>query len=113
MGAAYFLADPGAASTGPSTYRLEEVEISGAMQVYGPFVLTPYALRPSIRQTPQGLLLSWFSRDGELYRVLRAPVLDATFLPVAEDLPAILPVNEYLDPWAGASRGFYRIEVQE
>ena len=52
------------------------------------------------------------SRTGEKYRVLkRTDLASGQYLPVATDIAATPPENEYVDPVVG-NAGFYRIELQ-
>ncbi|MCX7009601.1 MAG: hypothetical protein NTY53_20550 [Kiritimatiellaeota bacterium] len=62
--------------------------------------------------TAAGAKVRWLSRAGESYRVLKSTDLTSgQYQPIAENIAATPPENEYLDTAPGDS-GFYRIELQ-
>ena len=114
MGASYSVADPGARAGGTYTYRLVERTIDGQSTDYGPYERTAseFAMRGPVELTAAGVKLRWLSREGERYRVMKCADLAAgQYQPIAENIDATPPENEYPDP-AGPRSSFYRIELQ-
>lgn len=60
-----------------------------------------------------GLVIKWSSVAGKTYAIQRATNLSSGFSPLATNLPAIAPQNQYTDSAAtGSGPYFYRLQVQ-
>jgi len=113
IGASYSVADPTAKPGQTYTYKLVERTTDGQSIEYGPYerTVTEFAVK-NFEMTPQGFKLKWLSRAGEKYRVLKCSDLrSGQYAPIAENLAATPPENEYVDPVATGA-AFYRIELQ-
>ena len=113
MGSSYCLADPGANAQDEFRYKLVEIETDGTAQEYGPFdraVWTPQM--ENLVATPDGVLIRWLSRDGEIYEVRKTTSLMLPLVPIAEGLIATPPVNEYVDPNRESGSAFYQIQAE-
>jgi len=114
IGASYSVTDPTAKPGETYTYKLVERTTDGQSIEYGPYerTVSEFAVK-NFEMTPQGFKLRWLSRTGEKYRVLKCSDLrSGQYVPIAENLDATPPENEYLDTAASGS-GFYRIELQQ
>jgi len=61
-----------------------------------------------------GLIIRWSSVAGKSYSVLRATNLAQPFSPLATNIPAIAPQNQFRDTTAtGTGPYFYRVQVAE
>lgn len=111
LGSTYCVPDPAADAQAEQCYKLAEVEASGAVREYGPFRLALWTPRlENLRRTPEGVVLRWFSREGETYEVKKSVDLSRGFAPLVRHCPATPPVNCHTDRAAGAS-GYYLIRV--
>jgi len=113
IGASYSVADPTAKPGETYTYKLVERTTDGQSIEYGPYdrTVSPF-ITTTFAMTPQGFKLKWLSRTGEKYRVLkRTDLRSGQYVPIAENLAATPPENEYVDPVATGA-AFYRIELQ-
>jgi autotransporter-associated beta strand protein len=113
IGASYSVADPGAQAGATYSYKLVERTTTGQSITYGPFdrTVTAFVMTP-LEVTAAGVKVHWLSRAGEQYRVLKCTDLaSGQYLPIAQNVAATPPENEYLDPVVSGA-GFYRIELQ-
>jgi autotransporter-associated beta strand protein len=113
IGASYSVADPGAQAGATYSYKLVERTTTGQSIAYGPFdrTVSAFVMTP-LEVTAAGVKVHWLSRAGEQYRVLKCTDLaGGQYLPIAQNVAATPPENEYLDPLVSGA-GFYRIELQ-
>ena len=113
IGASYSVVDPGAQPGQTYSYKLVERTTDGQSIEYGPYerTVSEFAVK-NFEMTPEGFKLRWLSRAGEKYRVLKCTDLrTGQYLPIAENLDATPPENEYVDP-VTTGAAFYRIELQ-
>jgi len=113
IGASYSVADPGAQAGATYSYKLVERTTTGQSITYGPFdrTVSAFVMTP-LEVTAAGVKVHWLSRAGEQYRVLKCTDLaGGQYLPIAQNVAATPPENEYLDPVVNGA-GFYRIELQ-
>lgn len=112
-GARYCVADSMANMNETFRYRLVEYGIGGSEQDYGPADVS--AINPhleSIEVTPEGVVISWMTREQNTYEVQRTADEISPHLPIATGIPATPPVNIYTDRMETSGTEFYRIRVE-
>ena len=112
MGGSYWVDDALANSDDTFRYKLVEYETDGGVREYGPFEVA--ASNPRLENLavgPEGVVLRWLSREGDVYAVQKALGV-AEFSAIATNLPATPTVNAYTDRTERANGAFYRVVVE-
>ena len=113
MGGSYCVADAAANGTDTFVYKLVEIETDGGVQEYGPYEVAASNPRlENLAATPEGVVLRWLSREGDVYGVQKATDVRSGFAPLATGLPATPPVNVHTDATETGRGAYYRVVVE-
>ena len=113
MGGSYCVADAGANAADVFAYKLVEIETDGGVREYGPFEVAASNPRlENLAATPEGVVLRWLGREGDVYGVQKAADVRSGFAPLATGLRATPPVNVYTDKTEIGRGAYYRVVVE-
>ena len=113
MGGTYAVVDAAANATDTFRYKLVEYETDGGVQEYGPYEVAACNPRlENLTAAPEGVVVRWLSREGDVYTVQKARKAGDRFEAVATGLQAMPPVNAYTDRTERANSAFYRVVAE-